>query len=564
MTGAFALVAFQTFWNRLVARVRKLRQPRYLAGGIAAALYFWFVIFRNAHRHGFSSSGGHVLPLQIELMSLVVLTIMILAWALPADTGGLDFTEAEVAFLFPAPLSRRQLLLYKVIRSQPSTLMTALVMSVFALHGNFAGLWFAFSTLGIYFMLVSLGRARLRLAGINVIWRIAGVILMLAALSYAATLSFPSMPADFLSLNGAQPSSALHAGWVGALLLVPRLFVTAVFPPDVRSFALSAAALFALAAVFFLGAIRLNVSFEEASVAVSRRKAARRNRLIGRRSGTHVMFQRIGPPFRLAESGPAETAIVWKNVIALLRISLAWVVILTVVLVVAVIAGIAWPVPQTRVSFAFLLAALAGVFPLIGPNIFTNDLRLDLSRIEVLKSYPIAGDRLVAAEIAAPLAVISLFEIAFLGAASMLVNLVGAPVRMQLLANPQFIVVALLFAVPVCALQLLIRNAVPVVFPGWATRPREDPRGFLMVGQRLVIMAGNLFVLFGALLPAAVVFAPSLWLAMHFFSGSPGLMAVATLPAIALIVVEVWMGTQMLGSQFERLDISADLDTIAV
>jgi len=33
--------------------------------------------------------------------------------------GGLDFTETEIAFLFPAPLRRRDILLYKILRAQP-------------------------------------------------------------------------------------------------------------------------------------------------------------------------------------------------------------------------------------------------------------------------------------------------------------------------------------------------------------------------------------------------------------------------------------------------------------
>jgi hypothetical protein len=67
-----------------------------------------------------------------------------------------------------------------------------------------------------------------------------------------------------------------------------------------------------------------------------------------------------------------------------------------------------------------------------------------------------------------------------------------------------------------------------------------------------------------ALVPAAIVFVPSLWFAYRFFSGSPGLVAVGTLPGIAVIVAEVWFGTQLLGAQFERIDVAADLDTVAI
>ena len=560
MIGAFAAVAVQTFWNRLLWRLRKLRQARYAVGAIAGALYFWFAVFRNAHRVRVWSAATQS-DLMMDMLSLAVLSMIILAWALPGDSGGLDFSEAEIAFLFPAPLSRRDLLLYKIIRAQPSAIISAIAMTFFALRGNFVGLWIGFSVLGMYFTMVSLGRARLRLAGVNMIWRIVGVIVLLAVLSAGATLSLQSSSLSDFRQPGASP---LHRGWMAALIFVPRLAVSAVFPKGIRSLPVSAAGLIAIGAVFFFTAVRLNVSFEEATVERSRRRAVRKQQFNSRETGTRVLFERIQSPFRLAETGPAETAIVWKNTIAFFRISLAWAVVLGAIVVAAVGIGIFWPDPHARVSFSFILTAIAGMFPLVGPNIFRNDLRLDLSRVELLKSYPIAGDRLVAAEIAAPLVVISVFELAFLSGASLLMNLAPGGGRIPIVASPQFIVAALLFAIPICALQLLIRNAVPVIFPAWATRSKEDPRGFVMFGQRLVVLTGNLFVLMCGLVPAALVFVPSLWLAYRFFSGSPGLVAVGTLPAIAVILAEVYIGTKLLGAQFERIDVAADLETVAI
>ena len=55
---------------------------------------------------------------------------MITAWALPADSGGLEFSETEIAFLFPAPLRRRDILLYKILRAQPQALFSALIMTM--------------------------------------------------------------------------------------------------------------------------------------------------------------------------------------------------------------------------------------------------------------------------------------------------------------------------------------------------------------------------------------------------------------------------------------------------
>ncbi|MGH9421394.1 MAG: hypothetical protein ACRD3J_15555, partial [Thermoanaerobaculia bacterium] len=216
-------------------------------------------------------------------------------------------------------------------------------------------------------------------------------------------------------------------------------------------------------------------------------------------------------------------------------------------------------------AFGFMLLVLAGGFPLISPTIFANDLRLDMSRIEVLKSYPIAGERLVAAEIAAPLLVISILEMLFATTASVLIGISGDVSKVaSIVATPQFIVTVLLLTIPVCAVQLLIRNAMPVLFPAWAMRSKDEPRGFVMTGQRLVIMAGNLLVLAVALIPAAIVFLPSLWIAYRFFAGNPAFVAVATMPAVGVLVAEVWIGVKALGAQFEVIDVSNETDILPV
>jgi hypothetical protein len=134
----------------------------------------------------------------------------------------------------------------------------------------------------------------------------------------------------------------------------------------------------------------------------------------------------------------------------------------------------------------------------------------------------------------------------------------------SIVGTPQFIVGVLLLTLPVCAVQLLIRNAIPVLFPAWAMRSKDEPRGFVATGQRLVTLAGNLLVLVVALTPAAIVFLPSLWIAFKFFSGNPALVAIATMPAVGVLVAEVWFGVKALGAQFELIDVSNETDVLMV
>jgi ABC-2 type transport system permease protein len=571
--GTFLTVAFLTLKNKIVQRLRMLREPRYLIGAIAGAAYFYFLFLRRSM--GAHSNGKIIMmqtmtlsPVVADVASVILLLLMITAWALPADSGGLDFTETEVAFLFPAPLRRRDVLLYKIVRAQPQALFSALIMTVLGWwrNGLFLGVWAAISVLGVYFTLVSLGRARLRLMHIGFLARLAGVAVIVSGLVWLgkreiSTISFRTLK------NAPQVMNALAAPLqkplIRTILFIPHLIASAAIPRSVGMLAISVPIVLALGVGFFFIAAALNVSFEEASIAVSQKKAARSQRVKGQRSGTFVMFRRAPAPFKLQETGPVETAVIWKNMIALMRNSIAWVVVFAAIM--AFMLGISlWAHQATfYTAVGMSLIFMACLFPLFGPNVFSNDLRLDMPRLEVLKSYPISGERLIAAEIAAPLLVISILEMLFATLASIMMGMGEANKLTKYLATPQFIVAVLLLTIPVCAVQLVIRNAIPVLFPAWAMRSKDEPRGFVMMGQRLVTMAGNIFVLAVALIPAAIVFLPSLWIAFQFFSGNPAFVAVATMPAVAVLLAEVWMGIKALGAQFEQLDITNESDMSA-
>jgi len=573
----FLTVAFLTLKNRIWMRIRRLKEPRYLIGALAGAAYFWFMIFRRA----MGAHNGKILVLKTfavspaiaDVASVVVLLLMILVWALPGDSGGLEFSDAEIAFLFPAPLRRRDIILYKILRAQPQALFSALIMTVLGWwrQGLFIGVWAAISVLSVYFMMVSLGRARLKQAHIGFLARLLGVAAIVAGLYWLAlselhTISFKGIK----NFRGAGPALELlgpsfHKPLIRTILFIPHLFASAAIPSSLASLAISVLALIALGVAFFYIAAAINVSFEEASIGASQKKAARQARSRGQRSGAFVMFRRAPAPFKLAETGPVGVAIVWKNLIALMRNSIAWVVVFVAIL--AFMVGIAlWTnATSAYLGFGLSLLAFAAIFPLLAPTVFSNDLRLDMPRLEVLKSYPITGERLIAAEIAAPLAVISILEMLFASAASVLLSMSGETAKpiIRFVATPQFVVMMLLLTLPVCAVQLVIRNAIPVLFPAWAMRSKDEPRGFVATGQRIVTLAGNLFVLLVALIPAAIVFLPSLWIAFQFFSGNAAFVAIATMPAVGVLVAEVWFAVKALGAQFETIDVSNETDVIS-
>src|SRR5436190_1483105 len=181
MIRTFALLTLRSFKNRFLRAVRRLREPRYLVSTIAALFYFWFMVFRRMMVGGRAPMRMMAGDFAADATGVVILGILLIAWALPDQAGGIEFSESEIAFLFPAPLTRGQLLLYKVFRMQPRILISALIVTLIGLRaGKFVGLWLLFTTLSIYFMTARIARARLKFSGIGFLVRLPIVLLLVA------------------------------------------------------------------------------------------------------------------------------------------------------------------------------------------------------------------------------------------------------------------------------------------------------------------------------------------------------------------------------------------------
>src|SRR5205085_7964459 len=110
----------------------------------------------------------------------------LLAWMVPHQRAALAFTEAEVAFLFPAPVTRRGLIHFKLLRSQTAILFTTVLLTLVAnrfggrawIHA--AGWWVILSTLNLHFLGSSFARTLLLERGISNWRRRLGILLLLA------------------------------------------------------------------------------------------------------------------------------------------------------------------------------------------------------------------------------------------------------------------------------------------------------------------------------------------------------------------------------------------------
>ena len=576
MISALLYLQYHTFRNRLVSRFKRLKQPKYLIGAIAGGLYFYWFFFHNLFR-GFGGrpavnmtvSPEHRLLFEL-LGALALFVIVLLAWIIPHERAALTFTEAEVAFLFPAPITRRTLIHFKLLRSQLGIFFTTFLFTLFSRRfgGNVwihaFGWWLILSMLNLHFLGSSFARTMLLDRGISNRLRrllVFGLVMAMAGSVWVwakRTLPEPG-PADTANLNAIldYAQRVLTAGPALYLLYPFRLVVRPFLAQDATVFFAALAPALLLFLLHYLWVIYSDVAFEEASVEASQKLAVRIAAVrAGNWQGAKKNQKAKRPWFKLAATGPSATALFWKNLIGVGQVLSVRLWITIVVIVVIFGFAFAGNAQSHGISIimAFFIAIALGYSLLLGPQVLRLDFRHDLPLADILKTYPMRGWQIALGEILAPVAV--------LAACQWLLLLVGAgllfylPVKQEAL----FLAIALGAAVllPVLdVLLLLIPNAAVLLFPSWIQAGKDSPRGIEATGQRLIFALGQMLVLLVALLPAAGAFVGVFFL-LYFAFGPAAAVPLAAFAATIILAAEAGFGVMLLGKLFERFDVTEE------
>ena len=578
MIAALCYLQYHSTRNRLGTRFKRLKQPKYLFGAIVGGLYCYFYFFRYLFR-GYAGSGRTAVAVAIppgyltlaeSLGTLLLLVIVLLAWLIPHERAALTFTEAEVAFLFPAPVTRRSLIHFKLVRSQLRILFSALLLTLFSQRfGGHAwihalGWWLILSTLNFHFLGSSFARTLLLDHGVSNRFRrllVFALVISLAAFVWLwAKKTLPAMTsadrANITSiLNYAQ--QVLTAGPARYLLFPFHLLVRPFFAPDAVAFATALAPALLLFLLHYLWVIFSDVAFEEASLEASQKLATRIAAVrAGNWQGAKKNQKARRAWFRLAATGPATTALLWKNLIGVGRIFSARLWIVLVVVLIAFVAG--FGNSARAQNFSTLAAIIIAIFLayslLLGPQLLRLDFRQDLPLANILKTFPLRGWQIALGEILAPVTVLAGFQWFLLLIGSGLVfSLPGGKTTLWLViaAGAAILLPALDF------LLLLIPNAAVLLFPSWIQTGKDSPRGVEATGQRLIFAVGQMLALLLALLPAALVFSV-VYFPLKMAIGPIAPVPVATLAATVVLAVEAGSGVLLLGKLFERFDVTEE------
>ncbi|HEV7714409.1 MAG TPA: putative ABC exporter domain-containing protein, partial [Steroidobacteraceae bacterium] len=210
--GALLYLQLTSLQGRIRSRIRRLKQPKYLLGAVVGAAYIYFFFIHRA-RAGYGNGNGRygnpgpgrtpnidfasdLLPTVASLGALALLVVVALSWILPRAQASLAFSEAEIAFLFPAPIRRQTLIHYRLLKSQLGLALTSAILALFTnrwsfLGGNAAthavGWWVILATLSLHFTGSSFFITRLLNRGVTS-WRRRLVVFALVALFLAAAV----------------------------------------------------------------------------------------------------------------------------------------------------------------------------------------------------------------------------------------------------------------------------------------------------------------------------------------------------------------------------------------
>jgi ABC-2 type transport system permease protein len=584
MLRALVYLRLTSLRNWVRWQARRLRRPKYLLFSLVWAAYMYFFFFRHVTRAAMMPTGtmpGASVPAEwlqvaVAIGSIVLLVVLTLKWVLPADRAALGFSEAEIAFLFPAPVTRRALIHFRLISAQLRSLVGGIVMTLLSnrwtfLGGNavthLLGWWFIFSTLNLHFTGASFTLTRLSDRGGSLFIRRLSVLFLIGAIVTVTWRRLAPMAPE-LGANAVDELPRVR-DWLIALtstaplcwLLLPLRWVLGPFvAADARAFLSALGPAMLVIGLHYLWVVQSAVSFEEASIARAAKRAAR---VAAWRSGQHSLrapTRGRKPAFRLADTGWPQIAFLWKNLLStppyFTGRVFAWTAFAIAAVSVWVKSHPTWQWITPPIGF---VAITLGVYLLIlGPMYARQDIRGDLQRMDLLKTYPLHGWQIVLGELLAPTVILTGIIWLLLLACAMNLEPQGAfrwltsPVRLASCTS-----VALLIP-PLVMLQLLVPNAAALFFPSWAQAVRARGGGPEVFGQRLIYFFVQLLTIIVALLPGAAVAVAIVWGVSQFTTMTIAI-AVATTPVLTLVAIEVALGVWWLGQQFEKIDVAEEL-----
>lgn len=557
MSAALRFLLVRTARHRIAAQLRRVAEPRYaVAAGLGLA--YLASLMARPPRADFAAAPVADLALLGGSTGLALWTAWM--WTLGRRSRLVALAPAEVTFLVAGPVGAARLLFYRLARGQIAIVANALLWALFfGWSGGGFGAWRAFpaawlllSTLQLHHLGATLARARPAegAAGPRVRVELAAGIVSVAVLALAAGEAWPVVRAALGGGAGELLPSLRRAFDEPVLRWILAPFRAAVAPlaaPGVSEWAsaLPASAVLLAAHVAWVAARRAR--FRQVAVETPRGAADRVR--------SRVWSPTLTP---LRPHGRAALALTWKNVASVARQRRAAVIFAGAVAVAlaAVLAGrtVAPLVPEAVVAVAGVWAA---AFTLLGPQWVRNDLRTDLQHLDSLRSWPLAGASIVAAEVLASTLVLTGAQLGLLAVGAAAAAGAGTAQSGPWLGT---LLTGLIVGLPVVNwLHLLAHNGLAVLYPGWVPLGPEPRTGIEGLGQQAIVLVAGLGSLIVLLIPAAIAASAAIAVATASGASDHDARTIAIVIAAPVALGASGIVVRWLGERVERIE-PGDLD----
>jgi hypothetical protein len=462
---------FRAVGRKTFRQLKTLRGILFFAVGLCV-VFMWLgpSIFLNARFH------PRYAPTSITTTApAMILMVSVLNLLSSAGERAVTFTPAEVDFLFPGPFTRRQLLIYKLVKTGLAGLFSAIVFG--AILGRFGGtyfcrvvgVWLLFQFLQLLAMIVALVQTIVgeRIVSNGRRWLLIGLGI---AVALAATQFFRThhdLNWEFISQVSQTPA--------GVIVLTPfRVFADALLAPEFFYEGLHHATeaagidLFMAAIVISLDANYLETAATASARRYDRIARYRRSGLAGSARASSARFKLPMFPW-LGGAGP----IIWRQMTTALRTARS---LLTVLLVMAVIFGMVISRSTRGEGSIGFVVGICLYMTLILSQMLKFDFRGDLDHLDVLRSLPLRPWAVSAAQLVTPSVVLTVAQLALITT----ISFIGKVPR-------ELYIAIAAFALPINLLTLGVENLMFLLFP---FRPTAAVAGDMtMMGRRTVVFA---------------------------------------------------------------------------
>ena len=299
--------------------------------------------------------------------------------------GGLHFKPSEIQFLFPAPISRKQLLLYHVLSRLRIQILSGLWIGIFVL--GYAGQWY--SAIIAPILVMAFMQLTVQCSGLLIVAvgeRIAkpvrkvGCFVVLLAIAAAAFASHSYWPDESIM---AKLKAMVDVPAVKTVSWVTRPFVEVFVADSVAFVGVWAAVCLGILSVLFVFLMALDVAYEEGAVAHARavQEALQRARTGG---GTiHAKKRKILQVPRFPHWNGAGP-IAWRQTQELTRNYMSVLVLAFLMMIWIIIACLRYD------NLVTPIATILAVTPFLTTST-AFDFRRDFDRMTVLKALPLSA-----------------------------------------------------------------------------------------------------------------------------------------------------------------------------